>query len=457
MKYSLKELISQIGSPDLSQYKKYTPLFIAEAEKGLNWTEWDKDVFNDYFEKAHNSVAYLGQGVLRPRHKEKIKKNWMKLAPHLKAIASSQDTPLWEEYKTIRKIIRDCTEDNMQIATNRMLACLQPRLLCSEVDLKRVNELIDYIRTYTDTDFPLYERDNWEQASFSLLKVLHELFPQKYYLEFTYMPWKLLELFRSKEKEEFRTYWLISSNDDIFRLEECLADNQSVDWQGSFSPQKRDVVFIYRTKPVQRICYMMEVSKVNIPYKDTINDIKYWGVNHAPKEATNPDEPYHRLKLLKKSSSQALHLRELQKQGMKGVPQGPRKLLGNLLDYILNVFEPYQSYFDEIPNPETVFEGAKKEIIVNRYERNHEAREKCIAAHGCKCAVCGMDFEKTYGEIGRGFIHVHHIVPLSSIGKEYELNPITDLVPVCPNCHAMLHRQDPPYDVDSLKALGHFK
>lgn len=111
---------------------------------------------------------------------------------------------------------------------------------------------------------------------------------------------------------------------------------------------------------------------------------------------------------------------------MKGVPQGPRKLLGNLLDYILNVFEPYQNYFDEISNPDTVFEGAKKEIIVNRYERNHEAREKCIAAHGCKCAVCGMDFEKTYGEIGRGFIHVHHIIPLSSIGKEYELNPTTD-------------------------------
>ena len=70
MKYSLKELIGQIEKPNLSQYKKFTPLFIAEAEKGLNWTEWDKDVFDDYFEKAHNSVAYLGQGVLRPHHKE---------------------------------------------------------------------------------------------------------------------------------------------------------------------------------------------------------------------------------------------------------------------------------------------------------------------------------------------------------------------------------------------------
>lgn len=86
MKYSLKELIIQIEKPDLSQYKKYTPLFIEEAGKGLNWTEWDEDVFNDFFEKAHNSVAYLGQGVLRPHHKEVIKKNWLKLAPHLKLL-----------------------------------------------------------------------------------------------------------------------------------------------------------------------------------------------------------------------------------------------------------------------------------------------------------------------------------------------------------------------------------
>jgi 5-methylcytosine-specific restriction protein A len=51
-----------------------------------------------------------------------------------------------------------------------------------------------------------------------------------------------------------------------------------------------------------------------------------------------------------------------------------------------------------------------------------------------------MDFEKMYGELGRGFIHIHHVVPISTIGKEYLLDPVKDLVPVCPNCHAMLHR-----------------
>lgn len=453
MKYSLKELLNQIKAPDCILYNHYIPLYIKEAARGVNWYEWDVEVFNDFFEKAHNSVAYLGQGVLRPHHKEAIKKNWMKIAPHLKAIASSQDVPLWDEYKIIRKIIRECTEDNMRIATNRMMACLQPKLLCSEVDIKKVNELADFILTYTDTSIPSYDRDNWEMASYSLLKVFNELFPEKHYMEFSYMPWKLLELFRNIEKTEWKTYWLISSNDDIFRIEDCLAENKSVDWQGSFSPKRGDVVFIYRTKPIQRICYMMEVTGINIPYRNTINDMKYWGGNHSPKGTINPEELYHRLKLLKETTSQALHLKELQRRGMKGAPQGPRKLSGSLLKHILSVFESCQTYYDEIPNPETVFEGAKKEIVVNCYERSHEAREKCIAAHGCKCAVCGMDFEKMYGEIGRGFIHVHHIVPISSIGEEYQIDPGKDLIPVCPNCHAMLHRKEPPYNVDDLRKL----
>lgn len=138
MKLSLKELINQIEPLDLTLYKKYTQQYIEEALKGKNWNEWNPDVFQDYFEKANNSVAYLGQGVMRPHEKEIIKKNWMKLAPHLKVIASNQDKPLWDEYTSVRKIVKECTGRNMNVATNRMLACLQPKLLCTEVDLKKV-------------------------------------------------------------------------------------------------------------------------------------------------------------------------------------------------------------------------------------------------------------------------------------------------------------------------------
>lgn len=110
----------------------------------------------------------------------------------------------------------------------------------------------------------------------------------------------------------------------------------------------------------------------------------------------------------------------------------------------------------EIDNPEELrswIEGATKEVFVNRYERNQAARRECIRHHGQRCVVCELDFGETYGDRGEGFIHVHHVVPLSQIGERYEVNPITDLVPVCPNCHAMLHRGDSCLSVNELKSL----
>lgn len=106
------------------------------------------------------------------------------------------------------------------------------------------------------------------------------------------------------------------------------------------------------------------------------------------------------------------------------------------------------------PNNE-VIEGAKSRILVNRYERNPEARRLCVEANGCKCAVCGFDFHSMYGSIGKGFINVHHIKPIAEIGKAYKLNPKTDLVPVCANCHAMLHyaKADRVLSVNELKEI----
>ena len=89
-------------------------------------------------------------------------------------------------------------------------------------------------------------------------------------------------------------------------------------------------------------------------------------------------------------------------------------------------------------------EGAVRQILVNAYERDWAARQACIEHFGLACAVCGLRFEERYGAVGAGFIHVHHVVPLSELGPDYKLTPIEDLRPVCPNCHAMLHRQRPP-------------
>lgn len=98
-------------------------------------------------------------------------------------------------------------------------------------------------------------------------------------------------------------------------------------------------------------------------------------------------------------------------------------------------------------------EGAVKQVIVNRYERDTKARAVCLSEFGYTCEVCGMSFAQRYGKIGERFIHVHHRNPLALRKNKYELNPKTDLVPVCPNCHAMLHATDPPLTTDELRKM----
>lgn len=98
-------------------------------------------------------------------------------------------------------------------------------------------------------------------------------------------------------------------------------------------------------------------------------------------------------------------------------------------------------------------EGREFIVELTKYERNLAARELCINYHGSTCLVCNFDFTRVFGEIGKGFIHVHHIVPVSQQGGEYKVNPVEDLRPLCPNCHAMAHRKNPPYTIDELKNI----
>lgn len=105
--------------------------------------------------------------------------------------------------------------------------------------------------------------------------------------------------------------------------------------------------------------------------------------------------------------------------------------------------------------PEILYiEGAQKQILSNQYERNPRARARCIAVHGSACAVCGFDFGLVFGEEFSGKIEVHHKKPISEIGGRYAVDPVNDLIPVCPNCHMMLHsKPDGVYSIEELKAM----
>ncbi|WP_249292210.1 HNH endonuclease [Metabacillus flavus] len=97
-------------------------------------------------------------------------------------------------------------------------------------------------------------------------------------------------------------------------------------------------------------------------------------------------------------------------------------------------------------------DGASTYYYGKRYERNPYNRAKAIEIHGLNCAVCGFNFEKVYGERGKDFIEIHHIEPLSTVREEVIINPATDLVPVCSNCHRMIHRRkDKVLNIDQLR------
>ena len=108
---------------------------------------------------------------------------------------------------------------------------------------------------------------------------------------------------------------------------------------------------------------------------------------------------------------------------------------------------------DEIDDA-SIYEGAKKRIVVNAYERDPRARMLCIQHYGTRCFVCRVDLGERYGPVAIGLIDVHHLVPLSRIGEEYRVDPIRDLRPLCPDCHAVIHIKEPPYEIVDIRAAS---
>lgn len=98
-------------------------------------------------------------------------------------------------------------------------------------------------------------------------------------------------------------------------------------------------------------------------------------------------------------------------------------------------------------------EGTMLKVNVNRYERSRKARKACLDHYGYKCMVCEFDFEKVYGELGKGIIEVHHKKALSEIKEDYKVDPINDLVPICSNCHTVIHSKNPNLTTEELREV----
>ncbi|NTV46454.1 MAG: HNH endonuclease [Chlorobiales bacterium] len=108
---------------------------------------------------------------------------------------------------------------------------------------------------------------------------------------------------------------------------------------------------------------------------------------------------------------------------------------------------------EEVKMTELLYEGAVRKVTVNAYERNSAAREKCILHYGYRCIVCGLTLAEKYGDIAQGLIHVHHLRQLSEVNAEYQVDPVQDLRPVCPTCHAVIHSRTPPFTVEEIRLM----
>lgn len=124
-----------------------------------------------------------------------------------------------------------------------------------------------------------------------------------------------------------------------------------------------------------------------------------------------------------------------------------------MLGWVISDEPGLTTFPDEVKENEIFREGAVCKVSVNAYERNPQARQKCVNYYGASCFVCGFNFGRGFGKLGEGFIHVHHLCPISEIAEEYEVDPIKDLRPVCPNCHAMIHRRSPPLSIEEIQEI----
>lgn len=251
--------------------------------------------------------------------------------------------------------------------------------------------------------------------------------------------------------------WLISANSSMFDHSTVFEHFGFIDWkQGNGKYQVNDIIYVYSTYPVKKILYKCRVEKINLTSSEIKSNEEYWKDKEEYKKAL--EGKYMKLVLVDQINNSKMSLENLMLHGLKAAPQGSKKLDGNLLKYIESNFSDSNQndiYPEMVDENSDAYEGLKKTVVVNKYERSSTARSKCIEYHGTSCKVCSLDFSKMYGDLGKDFIHVHHIIPIHKIGKEYKIDYIKDLIPVCPNCHAMLHRKldGKEVDVEELKMI----
>ena len=240
--------------------------------------------------------------------------------------------------------------------------------------------------------------------------------------------------------------WM-AANQNIYRHDDSFLKNGYIDWRQRNSVEVGDIIYLYYSDlktgsdKISLIGKKCIVEKTNIPYSEKTNDDEFWT------ESEEPAEYYFRLRPLRDLKEFEITWDLIHILGVTQAPRGVSRVPRIVYEYI-------QSFEDSVSAEsciEGLEEGEMKQSVVNRYERDPVLRRECIRIQGCYCHICGFDFKKFYGDAGDGFIEVHHIVPLGVRKAKHHVDPSKDLIPLCSNCHSIIHRSG--YSVDQLRSM----
>lgn len=107
--------------------------------------------------------------------------------------------------------------------------------------------------------------------------------------------------------------------------------------------------------------------------------------------------------------------------------------------------------FEDVSQDVPELEGTISKALVTKRERSVRNRLLALRIHGYLCGTCGLEPTERFGEALGGILEVHHIEPISLLGEPREYDPTTDLIPLCPNCHRMIHKRNPPLTPGELR------
>lgn len=184
-------------------YNRFVPQFINEAKTKDNWQDWDKNIFFEFFEHSKGQcVASLNQGYFTRKEQENIKSHWNEIAHLFKILSENQNKPQWEVYQQIKTTLRNYTEKDRKAATYRIIASLQPNLLCTIVNEEYMRELFDKLKTYSSDSIPKYSDNSWFENSYNICKLFQKvLYPQNT-MDIMIYPWQILGYLRDIQEKQ---------------------------------------------------------------------------------------------------------------------------------------------------------------------------------------------------------------------------------------------------------------